>query len=171
MYRTPAKRQEGDARSACASLVFRLSLFPILAGLAVTPASAEPMTGKQLETLIPDTAVEVTDDTGPDLVVRFLSGGAMIGLVRQLLLTFEDSGHWRVADNHLCIRWNEWDNADETCLDVDRNGDTLDTRGTGDSEFAMTFRVIERGTNPDGQMADLYSLNPSAGMVMLREPR
>lgn len=171
MSRIPAKRQEGDARAVCANLPTRLSIFLILAGLVATPAMAEPMTGTQLERLVPDTAVEVTDDSGPDLVVRFLSGGAMIGLVRQLLLTFEDSGRWHVADNRLCIRWDKWDNADETCLDVDRNGDTLDTRGAGDSEFAMTFRVIERGTNPDGQLADLYRLHPRSDGIMSREPR
>ncbi len=58
-----------------------------------------------------------------DFAIYYASGGRLVGVIAGAM-DGRDRGAWRVADDgKVCLRWSQWQDGDETCSELWRDGD------------------------------------------------
>lgn len=58
-----------------------------------------------------------------DFVAYYAPSGTVLGVIRGAM-SGRDRGAWRVADDgKVCLRWSQWQDNDETCSEIFRDGD------------------------------------------------
>lgn len=90
-------------------------------GAAGPAGAAERLSGPDLQALVAESVATTTVRGDVDLTITFDADGAMNGHAATLLFTAQDSGVWAVAGDTVCLRWKEWQNAEEACFHVEKS--------------------------------------------------
>ncbi len=149
-------------------------VFVVAAVAAAGPALAEtrPIKGETIKSLISGGTVELDTPIGATLPLTFAADGTVIG--RTTLLSFylgstSDRGRWWISGNSLCMKWNRWFDAKQSCLLIRPEGRKFAwTRDDGDTGTASIV------SNPKRLYASASALTggvSAAAMVRNAEER
>lgn len=122
-----------------------LSAAAIAASLATAaPAVAEPtpLRGDALSAIVPGAHIELDTPLSTVIPIRFTPDGLMTGEANGLgayLGSERDRGRWRVADDKLCLKWFRWFDAEERCLNLQRQDQRIFWQESGGESGTATL--------------------------------
>ena len=134
------------SRKLTTSLLGSLVSAMLLAGCASSggySSSSEPLTGPEIEAVLTGNSISGEQWDGP-FTVYFPTYGKMLG-VRST--HYRDSGTWRVEEESLCAKWDDWWGGVENCWSVYLDGTTINWRRP-DSDTTANAELREG--NPAG---------------------
>jgi hypothetical protein len=113
--------------------MYRLLVAALLC--STTAAMAEPvkLTDAKIRQTLAGSLLEIDTPLGTKIPVRFNTAGLMsgeAGALASYLGAAKDRGRWWTRQDHLCIKWFRWFQAEERCAEISRQGDKLFWRGT-----------------------------------------
>ncbi len=111
-------------------------------GLA-SPARADQLTGEQIRTNLSGAHIVGVNEIGTPYNVWLKRGGSLQGLMGKLN-QFDDHGRWWVAADKLCVQWELWLFAKQTCYAVEVDGDQI-TRIEDASRTVITSTLVREG--------------------------
>lgn len=127
--------------------MFRLLLAACV--LSATAAVAEPvrLTDDKIRQLLTGSLLEVDTPLGTTVPVRFSSAGLVsgeAGSLASVLGAAKDRGRWWTKDDHLCVKWFRWFEAQTRCAVISHDGEKIYLRGTDGKNG--TARIARHGT-------------------------
>lgn len=135
-----------------ASIGYRASLTaPLLAALLLAgcassggySSSDTPLSGTEIEAVLTGNSISGGDWDGP-FTVYFPTYGEMRGV---RATHYRDSGTWRVEEDALCAKWDDWWGGVERCWSIYLDGTVINWRRP-DSDLSSKAEVHEG--NPGG---------------------
>ncbi len=104
-----------------------LPLLLAAAPLTFAQAGEEALSGEALQNAVSGRTVYIDTPMG-EVPIRYAKNGSVHGNTELALLDGEttqaDRGRWWVADNKLCLRWQNWMNGQTHCFTMHRLGPT-----------------------------------------------
>ena len=105
----------------------------VLIGCVTASAAAfadEPahLMGDAIKLTFQGSLIELDTPLGTTIPVRFTSDGLVSGESRALapyLGAVRDRGRWWATEDHLCVKWFRWFDAEQRCLKVQVDGDKM----------------------------------------------
>lgn len=104
------------------------SLLLTVAPLTLAHAGEEALSGAALQSAVAGRTVYISTPMG-EVPIRYTKNGFVSGYTELALLdgesTTADRGRWWIAQNRLCIRWDNWMNRATHCFTMHRAGPAL----------------------------------------------
>jgi hypothetical protein len=109
------------------------------------PVRGEQLTGEQLKSALSGNSL-VQDESQPPLVLFFAENGELRGIRSN---HYQDRGSWRVENDRVCGKWNNWYGTLASCWTVYRSGNRLSLAGERSTD--VLFATLAPGNVADLQ--------------------
>ncbi len=131
LFRRIAKLAGPGMRVHALRQLFKLAVLSGFLTSSAIGALAEgttPLTGAELETLVPGTHIELDTPISTVVPVQFGENKLMTGQANGLasyLGSEKDRGRWRITGDKLCLKWFRWFESEERCLVILQDGSRI----------------------------------------------
>ena len=99
-------------------------IIALCAALAVSPAMAADLTGKEIQEKLSGAILRGTTDTGQPYKTHYKPNGQVRG-VSGFDEQYSDTGQWSIEGNLYCIQYKNWLNGERFCSKVAQNANVL----------------------------------------------